>query len=180
MNGTIALRGVPDDFASWVALGCDEWGFESVLPWYRKLENDPEGGDFHGTSGPVRLSVPRRKAGSRCSGRSTTPAARRVFDDVRDHNLPDATGVGVWPRNRRDGNRVSTNMAYLLEIRDRPNLEIRHDTLVDRVLIENGRARGVALADGEELEARRGDAFGGRGGFAGDSAALGRGPAREA
>ena len=74
---------------------------------------------------------------------------------MRDHNLPEATGVGAWPRNRRDGNRVSTNMAYLLDIRDRENLEIRHDTLVDRVIVEDGRARSVRLANGEQVESRR-------------------------
>ena len=155
VNGTIALRGVPDDFASWVALGCDEWDFESVLPWYRKLENDPEGGDFHGSAGPVPIERPPQD-GWQPLQRAFYDACRAAgFDDVRDHNLPDASGVGAWPRNRRDGDRVSTNIAYLLDIRDRPNLEIRHDTLVDRVAIEHGRARGVILADGEEIAARR-------------------------
>ncbi len=155
VNGTIALRGVPDDFASWVALGCDQWDFASVLPWYRKLENDPEGGDFHGRSGPVPIERPPMEAWQPLQ-RAFYDACRAAgFGDVRDHNLPDATGVGAWPRNRRGGDRVSTNIAYLLEIRDRPNLEIRHETLVDRVAFEGGRARGVVLAGGERIDARR-------------------------
>ena len=155
VNGTIALRGVPDDFASWVALGCDDWDFESVLPWYRKLEDDPEGGDFHGTNGPVPIERPQIDAWQPLQRAFYDACRDSGFDDVRDHNLPDATGVGVWPRNRRDGNRVSTNMAYLLDIRDRDNLEIRHDTLVDRVIVEDGRARSVRLANGEQVESRR-------------------------
>ena len=51
VNGTIALRGVPGDFESWVGLGCDEWSFEDVLPYYRRLESDPGG---RGLSRPVR------------------------------------------------------------------------------------------------------------------------------
>ena len=155
VNGTIALRGVPDDFASWVALGCDDWDFESVLPWYRKLEDDPEGGDFHGTNGPVPIERPQIDAWQPLQRAFYDACRESGFDDVRDHNLPEATGVGAWPRNRRDGNRVSTNMAYLLDIRDRENLEIRHDTLVDRVIVEDGRARSVRLANGEQVESRR-------------------------
>ena len=155
VNGTIALRGVPDDFASWVALGCDDWDFESVLPWYRKLEDDPEGGDFHGTNGPVPIERPQIDAWQPLQRAFYDACRDSGFDDVRDHNLPEATGVGAWPRNRRDGNRVSTNMAYLLDIRDRENLEIRHDTLVDRVIVEDGRARSVRLANGEQVESRR-------------------------
>lgn len=155
VNGTIALRGVPDDFDSWVALGCNEWDFESVLPWYRKLESDPEGGDFHGTTGPIPIERPAMESWQPLQ-RAFYDACREAgFDDVRDHNLPDASGVGAWPRNRRDGNRISTNMAYLLDIRGRVNLHIRHDTLVDRVLLDDGRAVGVALAGGEEIAARR-------------------------
>lgn len=155
VNGTIALRGVPGDFQSWVDLGCDEWSFEDVLPWYRKLESDPEGGDFHGANGPV----PIERVGQiewQPLQRAFYDACRESgFDDVWDHNLPDASGVGPWPRNRSDGNRISTNIAYLLNIRDRANLTIRHGVLVDRVTLDHGRATGVVLADGEEIEARR-------------------------
>ena len=60
-----------------------------------------------------------------------------------------------WPRNKRDGLRISTNIAYLMNIRDRKNLTIRHGVMVDRVRLEHGRATGVVLADGSVVEARR-------------------------
>ena len=155
VNGTIALRGVPADFDAWVALGCDEWSFEDVLPWYRKLESDPEGGDFHGANGPVPIERINKLEWQPLQRAFYDACRDHGFEDVWDHNLPDATGVGPWPRNRRDGNRISTNIAYLLNIRDRANLTIRHGVLVDRVRLEHGRASGVVLADGEVLEADR-------------------------
>ncbi len=159
VNGTIALRGVPGDFASWVALGCDDWAFEDVLPYYRRLESDPEGGDFHGQSGPIPIER-EPEANWQPLQRAFYDACRDSgFDDVWDHNLPDATGVGPWPRNRRDGNRISTNIAYLLAIRDRENLTIRHGVLVDRLSFDDVqgdvRVNGVVLSDGEEIRGER-------------------------
>ena len=155
INGAVALRGVPADFDGWVALGCDEWSYEDVLPWYRKLETDPEGGDFHGTTGPVPISRVANEEWQPLHRAFFDACRERGFDDVWDHNLPDATGVGPWPRNRRDGLRISTNIAYLMGIRDRQNLTIRHGALVDRVQLERGRATGVVLSDGEVIEAGR-------------------------
>jgi len=155
------LRGLLHDFESWVAMGCDEWGFEDVLPYYRRLESDPEGGDFHGQSGPVPIE--REPSGNwQPLQRAFYDACRGSgFDDVWDHNLPDATGVGPWPRNRSNGNRISTNIAYLLGIRDRENLTIRHGVLVDRLSFDHdgphdsARVNGVVLSDGEVVNADR-------------------------
>jgi choline dehydrogenase len=152
VNGTIALRGVPTDFADWVAMGNDEWSYERVLPYYRRLETDPEGGDFHGTSGPVPIERPPMS--------EWQPIQRAFYDACRafgypdswDQNLPDATGVGPWPRNRRDGNRVSTNIAYLIPARGRLNLTIRARCNVHRLLFDSGRVVGVEVECGGEVQ----------------------------
>ena len=157
VNGTIALRGVPGDFESWVALGCNEWGFEDVLPYYRRLESDPEGGDFHGQSGPIPIEREPSENWQPLQRAFYDACRASGFDDVWDHNLPDATGVGPWPRNRSNGNRISTNIAYLLGIRDRENLTIRHGVLVDRLSFDpnsGARVNGVVLADGETIQRR--------------------------
>ncbi len=78
--------------------------------------------------------------------------------EIADHN--DArvgAGVGPWPMNRRaDRTRVSAALAYLTpSVRARPNLHISGETLVDRVLLRQGRAEQVALANGDRLRARR-------------------------
>jgi choline dehydrogenase len=152
VNGTIALRGVPGDFADWVAMGNDEWAWERVLPYYRKLETDPEGGDFHGTNGPIPIErLPRERW--QPIQRAFYDACRAAgFSDSWDQNLPDATGVGPWPRNRADGNRISTNIAYLIPARGRLNLTVRGGCLVHRLIFDGRRVIGVEVEAGGEVQ----------------------------
>ena len=149
VNGTVALRGVPADYDEWAALGNDEWGWQKVLPFFRKLEDDQdERGDFHGSSGPIPIRrwkpeelLPQQRAFfSICRGLG--------FEEVSDHNHPDATGIGIIPMNQRDFVRVSTAIAYLLPARNRLNLSIRSDCLVHRVLFDGDRAIGVEVECG--------------------------------
>src|SRR4029453_16621015 len=72
-----------------------------------------------------------------------------------DHNRPRALGVGPWPRNVRDGVRMSTALTYLARARSRPNLTIRPDTVVSRVECSGTRATGIRLLDGTVIEADR-------------------------
>ena len=56
VNATIALRGVPADYDEWAALGNDEWSWAKVLPYFRRLEDDPDGaGELHGRGGPIAI-----------------------------------------------------------------------------------------------------------------------------
>ena len=152
VNGTIALRGVPSDFESWVGMGNGEWTYEAVLPYYRRLETDPEGGDFHGTTGPIPIERPPREAWQPLQ-RAFYDACRSAgFADSWDQNLPDATGVGPWPRNRSDGNRISTNIGYLSAARHRLNLTIRSHCLVHRLLFEGNRVTGVEVESGGTVQ----------------------------
>ena len=146
VNGHIALRGTPGDFDEWAAWGNHEWSFEKVLPFHRKLEDDRDArGDFHGVDGPIWIERPRPE--------NWQPLNRAFFDgaralgyaEVSDHNDPRSTGIGPWPRNRRDGVRISTAIGYLAPARHRMNLTIRPGVHAHRVLIENGRARGLEI-----------------------------------
>ena len=152
VNGTIALRGVPSDFADWVALGNAEWAWQEVLPYYRRLETDPEGGDLHGTNGPIPIErLPRERW--QPIQRAFYDACRSLgFADSWDQNLPDATGVGPWPRNRAAGNRISTNIGYLIPARGRLNLSIRGGCLVHRLLFDGDRVNGVEVESGGEVQ----------------------------
>jgi choline dehydrogenase len=149
VNATIALRGVPADYDEWAALGNGGWGWKDVLPYFRRLEDDPVGSEeLHGRGGPVPICRWRRD--------ELIPTQRAFFDvcrrlgfpEVTDHNDPEATGVGPFPQNRRERLRLSTAFAYLLPARERPNLTIQPHCLVDRVLSEHDRAVGVEVADG--------------------------------
>jgi choline dehydrogenase len=149
VNATIALRGVPADYDEWAALGNDEWNWAKVLPYFRRLEDDPDGADgLHGRGGPIAIRrwrpdelIPAQRA--------FFEVCRRLgFPEVADHNHPEATGVGPFPQNRRGRLRLSTAIAYVLPARHRPNLTIWPHCLVNRVLIENQQAVGVDVQSG--------------------------------
>jgi len=153
VNATIALRGVPADYDDWAALGNGEWSWEKVLPYFRRLEDDPVGdAELHGRGGPVAICrwrpdelIPVQRA--------FFEVCRRLgFPEVADHNHPQATGVGTFPQNRRGRVRQSVAIAYLLPARQRPNLTIRPDCLVNRILVEHGRAAGVEVQSGTHTE----------------------------
>ena len=156
INAGIARRARPSDFARWAAHGLPEWTWEQALAAYKRLENsDIDDPRWHGQAGPwpIRQSAPD----------TLTPAVRAFVDAAASTGLPwiddfngaRQHGVGCEVKNIVDGVRSNTGEAYLTaEARVRPNLAIRADTLVDRLVIENGRATGVRLADGEVIAAR--------------------------
>jgi choline dehydrogenase len=153
VNVAIAIRGVPADFDEWAALGNEEWTFAKVLPFYRKLEHDADfGGDVHGKGGPIWIE--RSKRANWHPTVSAFYAACRAmgFADSPDFNDPESTGVGPSARNVRDGIRVSTAIGYLAPARNRLNLTIRGGCLAKRVVIENGRAVGVEVEAGGEIQ----------------------------
>ncbi|UNO38458.1 GMC family oxidoreductase N-terminal domain-containing protein [Streptomyces sp. MST-110588] len=157
INSAIALRGQPGDYDNWAAGGNTGWSFADLLPAFRRVERDLDfAGPWHGAQGPV----PVRRHGP---GELNEP--QRAFHDacvalghpvVTDHNAPGACGVGPVPVNRVDGVRQSTALTYLARARDRANLTVRGQVLVDRVLVRGGRARGVRLADPQGTELRAG------------------------
>jgi choline dehydrogenase len=159
VNATIALRGVSADYDEWAALGNDEWNWAKVLPYFRRLEDDPEGaGELHGRGGPIAIRrwrpdelIPTQRA--------FFEVCRRLgFPEVADHNHPEATGVGPFPQNRRGRLRLSTAIAYMLPARDRPNLTVRPHCLINRVRFADDRAVGVDIGtegEPEEIRGRR-------------------------
>ena len=151
-NASFALRGAVEDYDRWAALGNPGWSFEEVLPAFRRLEHDldfPEAG-WHGADGPLPVR--------RYHDEEIDPVQRAFLEAtvalgdgrVEDHNRPGAVGVGKIPANAIDGQRVSNARAYLDAARGRPNLVVRPRALVDRVVLRDGRAAGVRLAEPAE------------------------------
>jgi len=157
VNATIALRGTPDDYDQWAALGNPGWSFAEVLPFFRRLERDLDFDDaWHGRDGPLPIS----RAGPGELGpvhqAFLDSCAASGYRPVSDHNAPAALGAGPVPLNTVGGIRQSTALTYLAEARGRPNLTVRGGALVDRLVVEDGRVVGVRLADpGETLRADR-------------------------
>ena len=158
INGMMAIRATVEDYDGWAKLGCTGWGYEDVLPLLRRMENDTDFGDqpYHGNAGPTPIRRPKRENLSALDRAIDEITARLGHPWFPDHNAPGATGVSPYAYNgTADRRRVSTNDAYLEPARDRANLEIRGDVLVDRVLIEGGRAVGVVVVeDGRPVEIR--------------------------
>jgi choline dehydrogenase len=151
INASVAIRGVPADFDEWAALGNDQWSFEKVLPFHRKLEHDADfGGDSHGKGGPIWIERPKPSKWHPTVSAFYASCRAMGFADSPDFNDPQSTGVGPCARNLRDGIRVSTAIGYLALARDRLNLTIRGGCLANRVVIENGRAVGVEVEAGGE------------------------------
>ena len=152
-NATFALRGSPTDYDEWAAAGNHGWSFADVLPYFCKVETDHDfDGEWHGRSGLVPIRRVRQKDLRPHQHAALEAAFARGHDAVDDHNRPHALGAGPTPRNLDDGVRVSTAIAYVEPARQRSNFTVRADTLVDGVLADNGRARGVRLLGGGEVE----------------------------
>jgi choline dehydrogenase len=155
-NACFALRGAPQDYDGWAALGNPGWSFVDVLDDFRRLERDEDFRDeWHGSDGVIPI---------RRHPRSEMNTGQTAFLDgavalghryVEDHNRPGAVGVGPTPRNVRDGTRMSTAVTYLARARSRANLTIRPDTVVAHVECSGTRATGVRLLDGTLIEADR-------------------------
>ena len=146
VNAQIFLRGVPEDYDDWASWGNDEWSFEKLLPYFRRVETDTDfSDDFHGTEGPI---IVRRYNSDELipDQRAWYTACRQYgFFDAPDHNDPDSTGVGPCPFNNPNRIRWSTNLGYINPARDRPTLEIMSQTLANRVLFDGTRAVGVEV-----------------------------------
>ena len=153
VNSSFALRGQPLDYDTWAELGAAGWDWSGVLPYFKRLEKDLDFGDrdYHGSGGPVKV---RRHALDGFQEAVLAAALEAGHEPVEDHNQPGAVGAGPLPRNLDEQDRrQSVLITYLAAARGRPNLTIRGDTLVDTLLLQDGRAAGVRLASGEELEA---------------------------
>ncbi len=149
VNAQIFLRGVPEDYDNWAAGGNDQWSFERLLPYFCKLETDLDYGraPYHGSDGPIRAR--RFKPHEWLPEQSAFYHAARAagYPDCPDHNDPPSTGVGHLALNNPEGIRWSTAIGYLEPARQRPNLEIKADCLVHRVLFAGRRAIAVELED---------------------------------
>jgi len=153
-NACFALRGWPQDYDQWAAIGNPGWSFADLLPALRAIESDADfGDDWHGGDGPVPIRRPSEGELSplqRAFADSAVAASHRLAED---HNEPGTVGAGPTPRNVRDGLRISTALTHLAAARGRPNLAIRAGAVVDRVELQGTTAHGVRLADGEIIEA---------------------------
>ena len=152
INGQVALRGGPADFDTWAELGAKGWDWNSVLPYFRKLETDLDYTDqYHGAAGPITVRrIPRDQWDE------FTNAVAKSWENLGHEFVPDMNGAfeeGYSPLpTSNDGTaRRSTANGHLNdEVRRRPNLRLMPETQVVRILFEGQRAIGVrAIREGK-------------------------------
>lgn len=145
INAQFAVRAIPEDFAWWVEEGCAGWGWDDVLPAFRRLEDDMAYGDkpYHGRGGPIpvfRRSYEEWGTVDKALLAAVTDLGYGWSDDL---NAPNSTGASPYPSTSRNDVRVSANDGYLEPARSRPNLTIMGDTTVDHLCVDFRRVTGV-------------------------------------
>ena len=154
LNAMIYIRGNRADYDEWAAMGLDGWGYEDVLPYFRRAEDNERGANrYHGTGGPLSVS----------DSRSMHPIVEDFVEACeqvgipRNADLSGATqeGAGRFQLTQRDGRRCSTAVAYLHPAVQRGNVEVLPETWVHRILFDGTRAVGVEAVRAGRTEVLR-------------------------
>ena len=151
VNAMIYLRGPREDYDRWAAEGNAGWGFDELLPYFKRAEHNERGADaFHGTGGPLNvmdLAHPNR------FGPVFVEAARQAGYPVNaDFNGARQEGVGMYQVTHKNGERFSAAKAYLTPNLGRVNLTVMTGAHTTRILFEDKRAVGVEVRVGRELK----------------------------
>jgi choline dehydrogenase len=142
INGMVYMRGHPRDYDGWRQRGCTGWDWDSVLPYFRKAENQERGTcEFHGTGGPLTVSDQAER--SELAEAMIAAAEQAGIPRNPDFNGARQEGAGYYQCTTGGRRRFSTARAYLRPARGRPNLVIRTMCQATRVLLEQGRACGI-------------------------------------
>jgi choline dehydrogenase-like flavoprotein len=145
VNGMLYLRGHRRNYDEWAAGGCAGWGFEDVLPFFKKLENHEDGETaFHGAGGPIQVTRHPAEQLSPVSN-AFVKAASQVCDIPigNDFNGENQNCAGIYQMSASGGVRSGTGEAYIQPSLQRPNFSVEMRALVHRIVIENGRATSV-------------------------------------
>ncbi|HVC56834.1 MAG TPA: choline dehydrogenase [Stellaceae bacterium] len=142
INGMVYMRGNPADYDLWRQRGCTGWDWDSVLPYFRKAEDQERGPDAaHGVGGPLRVSD--QAVHWELGDHFIAAALEAGLPANNDFNDGEQEGAGPFQSTTNRKRRWSTATAYLKPARARPNLAIRTGAHATRLVIEDGRARGV-------------------------------------
>ncbi len=155
INAMLYIRGQKEDYDTWAAQGAEGWGWDDVLPYFKKAENNVRGGDeFHGDSGPLQVSD--QKAPRPISNAFVEANTQVQIPRTADFNKGDNEGAGlfqttIFHSKEKNGERCSAAAAYLLPVMDkRANLTVITKAHATRILFEGKRAVGVAYRQGKQ------------------------------
>lgn len=155
INGMVYIRGSRSDYDDWAnELGCTGWSWDEVQHYFKKSEGyagSPSA--THSTTGPLGVSPPRKQ--HPLAYAFVDACQQRGLRKVDDYCTGDIDGAFTSLVTQRNGQRSSAARAFLEKAMRRPNLKVITDALVDKVLIENGRAVGVQFLKGDQMQAVR-------------------------
>ena len=155
INGMVFVRGNRANYDSWSEEGCTGWGYDELLPYFKKLEDFEAGAsEYRGEGGPIKVSRPTDISPlseaflHACSGATGAPI-------IDDYNGESQEGAALWQLSCAEGRRYSSSEGYLHPNLSRNNLDLEIGALVHRVRIEGGKAVGVEYSVGKELKFAR-------------------------
>ncbi|HWQ00913.1 MAG TPA: GMC family oxidoreductase, partial [Gaiellaceae bacterium] len=153
LNGMIYIRGHRSDYDAWAADGCDGWGYDDVLPLFRRSEDFSRGeSEYHGAGGLLHVSADYEPHPLQAAVVEAAQEIGITFND--DHNGPTQDGVGYCHLTIKDNVRQSQTVAFLRPVLGASNLTVLTGTRVRRLVLEGGRCVGVDVG-GRELRARQ-------------------------
>ena len=146
INGLLYVRGQPEDYDRWRQMGNTGWGWDDVLPLFKRAESNERGADeFHGDSGPLAVSNIRVQRPICDAWIAAAQAAGYPFNP--DYNGASQEGVGYFQLTTKNGRRCSAAAAYLKPVRRRDNLQIITNALVTRIKFEGKKVVGAEYND---------------------------------
>ena len=150
INAMLYVRGHAGDYDYWRDLGNEGWGWEDVLPYFIKSQDQQRGASaWHGAGGP--LAVSDQVDPSHLTQAFVEAAVAAGHRRNPDFNGESAAGAGLYQVTMRDGERCSTASAFLAPTRERANLHVISHARVTRVMLEGDRATGVEYFDGSQM-----------------------------
>ena len=151
INAMIYIRGNRADFDGWAAGGASGWGYDDVLPYFKRSEDNERGeSEFHGVGGPMAVS----------DGRAMTPLIETMIeasvlagiDQTDDFNGAEQEALGVSSSPSATGGAARPQPRSFIRRSDRPNLDVFTDAFALRILFDGARATGVEFARGGQAE----------------------------
>ncbi|MBL8790562.1 MAG: GMC family oxidoreductase N-terminal domain-containing protein [Rhizobiales bacterium] len=147
INAEVYTRGCPEDYDHWAqALGCTGWAWKDLKPYFLKSEGNTRlTGPEHGTDGPLAVSDLRTH--SPLSDAFVAGCVEIGMPRNDDFNSGQQAGAGLYQTTTRHGRRCSAAVGYLKPVLGRPNLTLLTGVTVKRIIVEQGRARGIELVE---------------------------------
>ncbi|HMB13508.1 MAG TPA: choline dehydrogenase [Roseovarius sp.] len=146
LNGLLYVRGQPQDYDRWAQMGNPGWGWDDVLPLFKRSERQERGADdYHGDQGPLSVSNMRLQRPICDAWVAAAQEAGYPFNP--DYNGATQEGVGYFQLTTRNGRRCSSAVAFLNPVRGRENLTILTRAQASHITFDGSRATGVAYRD---------------------------------